>query len=79
MPAQFRPALRAVLFAVLHQLFCPYVLLMIVAAATFTVIGAFHGLAKTASYFLTGTPYFPLQVVAGLVVGYFVGASSIGR
>ena len=73
MQAKVGSTLRVVLFAVLHQLFCPYGIGIIVAAATFTVIGAFHGQAKTASYVLTGTPFFPVQIAAGLILGYCIG------
>lgn len=67
---------RVVLLSVLHQLFCPYALLVIIAAVTFTVLGAFHEHWTTASYVLTGTPYFPVQIAAGLIVGYCVGRFS---
>lgn len=65
--------LRVGLLAVLHQLFCPYGIGIIVPIITFTAVGAFHGHAKTASYVLTGTPFFPLQIAAGLIIGYCAG------
>jgi hypothetical protein len=61
------------LLAVLHQLFCPYLLMMAIGAVTFKVVGAFHGHASTASYVLTGTPFFPVQIAAGLVIGFSIG------
>jgi len=63
---------KIVLRSVLHQFFCPYALLFITGIITFSVIWMFHGTAKTASYILTGTPYFPIQIAVGAIAGFLV-------
>ena len=63
---------KIALRSALHQLFCPYGLLVATAIITFLVVGLFHGTAKTASYILTGTPYFPIQIAVGAGTGFCV-------
>jgi hypothetical protein len=64
---------KAALGSVLHQFICPYALLITTETITFWVIGVLHGTASTASYILTGTPYYPIQIAVGAFTGLLVG------
>jgi hypothetical protein len=68
---------KVVLKSVGHQIFCPYVLLVATAFLTFSLVGAFHGTSRTASYILTGTPYFPIQICVGAISGFLVGRHTV--
>ncbi len=68
---------KVALKSVLHQAFCPYGLMIAAAINIFMVVGMFHGTAKTASYILTGTPYFPIQIGVGAINGYLVGRYTV--
>ncbi|MFZ1940560.1 MAG: hypothetical protein WBA18_01225 [Terracidiphilus sp.] len=67
---------KIALKSLLHQLLCPYALIIVIAGTTFLVVGLFHGTTKTASYILTGTPYFPIQIAVGAITGFLVGGHS---
>jgi hypothetical protein len=68
---------KIALKSVLHQIFCPYLLLAATALITFEIVGIFHGTLKTAHYILTGMPYFPIQIGVGAITGYLVGRFSV--
>jgi hypothetical protein len=68
----------SVLIFVLHQLFCPYVLLALSAFLTFTAMPLVHvfgapATIRTAHWVLTETPYFPVQITIGLISGFVIG------
>lgn len=58
---------------VLHQILCPYLLVIFTAFLTFTVVGVSRGTSHTASSLLTMNPFYPIQVGIGLAAGYLVG------
>jgi hypothetical protein len=66
-------AKRALLFA-LHQLLCPYGLVVVSAFLTIDGASLVHSwdpaiTTKTASWILTETPYFPVQITIALLSG----------
>lgn len=65
--------LRRLATSVVHQLFCPYMLVMVTGDLVFTVVGFVRGTPHTASRILTMNPFYPCQIGVGLAAGYYVG------
>jgi hypothetical protein len=68
----------SVIAFVVHQLFCPYVLLVLSAFLTFTALPLVHiwyqaAGVRTAHWILTETPYYPVQISIALIAGFAIG------
>jgi len=59
---------KGVALFVVHQLISPYLLVAISAALTMSLLPT-----KAAHWLLTETPYFPVQILMGLIAGFVVG------